>query len=112
MRSTRFASRKPRRSCLLMMSSSLTSTATQPIRLSGRVLALARVVWCVLALYPMALFVLGIAPALNALRVPCDLSTCVPFHWGMLTPQQAQTLEAGGFSLEAYALYFTGLEVF
>lgn len=89
-----------------------TSAISQPIRLSGRWLIAARVVWCVLAIYPMALFGLGMAPALNALRVPCDLSTCVPFHWGVLSPEQAQALAASGISLDAYALYFTGLEVF
>ncbi|MGQ0602978.1 MAG: hypothetical protein ACT4QE_14945 [Anaerolineales bacterium] len=85
---------------------------SQPTRLSGRWLTLARVGWCVLAIYPMVLFGLGIAPALNALRVPCDPSACIPYHWGVLSPEQAQTLETSGLSLEAYALAFTGLEVF
>lgn len=88
------------------------TAAPQPIRLSGRVLTLARVVWCVFAIYPVVLFVLGITPALNALQTTCDPSTCIPLHWGTLSPEQASVLEAGGISLEAYAFYFTALEAF
>jgi hypothetical protein len=88
-----------------------THTINAPARLSGRWLIAARVGWCVLAIYPMVLFGLGIAPALAALRIPCDPPTCIPNHWGVLSSEQAQALAARGIALEQYAIVSTGLEL-
>jgi signal transduction histidine kinase/SAM-dependent methyltransferase len=71
-----------------------------------------RVVWCVLAIYPAALFVLAVAPGFEQLRVACDPPICTSLHWFALTSEQARALADNGFSLDFYALYVSALEVF
>lgn len=89
-----------------------TSTINAPARLSGRWLLAARALWCVLAIYPMALFALGIAPAIALYRVPCGPSVCTPIDWRVLSLEQAQALAARGISPDLYAFYTIGLLTF
>ncbi len=93
------------------MNSTLTAIPPQPLRLSGRWLVAARVVWCLLAGYPVLLFLLGIAPSIEVLSVPCDPSRCNDDSFYTLLPHQAAELAVNGFSLNQYAAYMTGLEM-
>jgi cytochrome c biogenesis protein CcdA len=88
------------------------ATNVQPARLTGRRLNLARAAWCVLAGYPVVLFVLAVAPGFEQLRVACDRPACTSLHWFALTSDQARALADNGFSLDFYALYVSALEVF
>lgn len=85
--------------------------AVRAVRVPARWLTPARAAWWVLAVYPAVLFVLGLAPAIEQLRVACDPGACTSTHWFALTPQQARSLAGNGISLEIYALAMTTLEV-
>ena len=86
------------------------SAPARPARLSGRWLRVARAAWWLLAGYPSLQFVLGLSPAFEIMRVPCDPATCNSVHWLALLPEQAQALQAADISLNLYAAYMNGLE--
>jgi hypothetical protein len=99
------------------MNTSLTMRAqlalpAQPTRLHGRWLRIARLTWWTLAGYPVLLFLLGLAPALEQLRTPVAAPPIASWHYLVLSIPQARVLEASGISLELYATYMTALEVF
>lgn len=81
------------------------------VRVPARWLTPVRLLWWVLAIYPALLFVIGLAPAFEQLRMACELSACNETHWFALTPQQARALEESGISLHLYAVYMSALEV-
>jgi signal transduction histidine kinase len=76
-----------------------------------RWLMAARIAWVVLAGYPTLLFLMGIAPAVEFLRVPCDPATCYR-NWFALLPAQMAEVTRSGISPETYAVFMTGTEVY
>jgi signal transduction histidine kinase len=88
------------------------ASTPQSIRLSGRWLMAARIAWWMLAGYPTLLFLLGLVPAFELLRIPCDPTACNKDNFFVLLPEQAQALAARGFSLNDYAAYINGLHLF
>src|SRR6266699_362788 len=72
-------------------------------RLHGRWLNLARCVWAVLVVFALGLFVASIPPYYASLHILNASSS--PSIGGQLTPQDAQTLEALGLTVDFYAWY-------
>jgi hypothetical protein len=57
----------------------------------------------------LAIFIAGISPYFNELLVPCNGADC---HQLAFSPEEAQVLREFGLSLEFYAVYQVGIEIY
>ena len=57
----------------------------------------------------LAIFIAGISPYFNELRVHCSAADC---HQLALSPEEAQVLRDLGTSLEFYTVYQVGIEIY
>jgi hypothetical protein len=73
----------------------------------ARWLPVIRAVWLVLLLLILAIFIAGISPLFNELRVACSEENCNVLA---LSPQEAQVLMDAGLSVEIYAWYNVGFQ--
>ena len=76
--------------------------------ISPRWLPFIRIIWVACALMLITGFFLGLAPHFQALRVPC-LADCTPYA---MTLTEANLLTEWGLSLELYAAYMIGSEIY
>jgi hypothetical protein len=82
--------------------------ASLPVRLRGRLLLLARVVWIVVATLALGLFAAGISAEFTLLHVPCSTVTCPT---GQLSPSGLDALEGLGLSVDSFAVYTVAMDV-
>jgi hypothetical protein len=81
--------------------------ASQPVRLRGAALVLARVLWLALALPTVALTVIGVPLYYRLLLTPCaEASSCGDLN-GVLTMGAMQFLQEHGISISVYAALHT-----
>jgi hypothetical protein len=78
-------------------------------KIPERWLAVTRVVWFALVFLLLALFIAGIPPYYNELLVPCTTADCLMMA---LSPQEAGALQDLGISLELFAGYQTGIDIY
>ena len=86
-----------------------TSTdASQPGRLHGRFLVLARMTWILVAALAVGLFIRGIPAEFGLLHVPCPTVRCPT---GQLSPSGLHALKGLGLSLDSFAAYTVAMDV-
>ena len=89
----------------------MSTPSLSDIRLHGRMLTSARVAWFAMLALGLVLYVLSIPQWVFQWEMLCteqQLGACPNLQ---LTPQQAQELQQLGWSLSAYATYFTTLAI-
>ena len=74
-----------------------------------RWLPVIKAVWLALVLLLLAIFTIGISPYFDELHVPCSAEDCLVTA---LSPQEVQKLRDLGLTLDFYAGYMVGLDVF
>lgn len=79
------------------------SRDTDSTRLRGCWLVAGRALWVVLFLLNLVWFGIELASQVAAIERPCPGTPCV------LSPAQAETLRHGGVSLNAFAVYYSGI---
>jgi hypothetical protein len=82
--------------------------ASQPGRLHGRLLLLARMAWILVAALAVGLFIRGIPAEFGLLHVPCPTVRCPT---GQLSPSGLDALEGLGLSLDYFAAYTVAMDV-
>jgi hypothetical protein len=82
--------------------------ASQPNRLRGRRLLLARVAWISVAALAVGLFIIGIPAEFALLHVPCPTVSCPT---GQLSPSGVHALESLGLSLDSFAAYSVAMDI-
>ena len=78
------------------------------VRLSGRRLLLARVVWILVAALALGLFVVGIPAEFALLHIPCPTVNCPT---GQLSASGLRALEGLGLSLDSFAVYGVSMDL-
>jgi len=84
------------------------SRAASPIRLRGRKLFLARVVWIAVVVTAMGLFVVGVPADYAHYRTVCPDSECGAWR---LEPEGVSAVEKLGLSVSFYAVYNVALDI-
>jgi hypothetical protein len=84
------------------------SRAASPIRLRGRKLFFARVIWIAVAGIAMGLFVVGVPADYAHYSTVCPDSECGAWR---LEPEDVSTVQKLGFSVSFYAAYNVALDV-
>jgi hypothetical protein len=74
-----------------------------------RWLPVIKAVWLALVLLLLAIFTIGISPYFDELNVPCSAEDCLVTA---LSPQEVQELRDLGLTLNFYAGYIVGLDIF
>ncbi|MFQ5859134.1 MAG: hypothetical protein ACE5LU_26340, partial [Anaerolineae bacterium] len=77
-------------------------------QLRGRRLLIARAAWFAIVILFLATFFAGMPPRFDEVRIPCAGEECAEFA---LAPQEANALEEVGLSLEFYAGFVVGGEI-
>src|SRR5215218_3378855 len=77
------------------------------LRLSGRLLVVARALWIVIALVTVSLFIAAVPAEFAQLRVPCQTAACPT---GQLPPAGLRALEDLGLSLDSFAAYSVAMD--
>jgi hypothetical protein len=83
---------------------------TNPTRLHGRWLVIARVVWVVVVVFSLNMFVASLPAYFAQLETVCAGVTCV-YSYGQLTPGTAQALQNLGLSTGGYAASILALAI-
>jgi hypothetical protein len=78
-------------------------------QIPARWLPIVRWGWLALVLLSLAIFLAGVLQLYQELRQPCSQEEC---PYPALLPQEAQTLEELGLSMDIYVAYMVGLEFF
>ncbi|MFQ5857947.1 MAG: hypothetical protein ACE5LU_20265 [Anaerolineae bacterium] len=78
-------------------------------QLHGRRLTTARAVWIALVVLALATWFASVPPSFDELRVPCTGEECDLLA---ITPQEANMLGEVGLSMEFYAGYQVGIQIF
>jgi hypothetical protein len=91
-----------------MSASAAGANDSQPVRMRGRRLLLARVAWIVVAMLAVGLFVVGIPAEFALLHIPCHSVACPT---GQLSRTGLHALEDLGLSLDAFAAYSVGMDI-
>lgn len=78
-------------------------------RLYGRWLAVVRMLWLLVTLLTLGLYVASLPAQFEYWRAICTETPCADDQ--RLTPERLQALEALGLSADAYAAYFTALDI-
>jgi hypothetical protein len=87
---------------------STSADASSSLRLHGRLLFLARMVWIMVATLAVGLFIIGIPAEFALLHVPCPTVTCPT---GQLSPSGLYALEGLSLSLDSFATYTVAMDV-
>ena len=87
---------------------SRSSDGTLAVRLRGRLLLLARMVWIVVATLAVGLFIIGIPAEFTLLHAPCPAVTC---STGQLPSTSLRALQDLGLSLGFFAAYSVAMDV-
>src|SRR5919107_95275 len=88
--------------------SSAIGRPSNALRLSGRLLVVARALWIVIALVAVSLFIAAVPAEFAQLRVPCPTASCPT---GQLRPAGLRALEDLGLSLDSFAAYSVAMDV-
>jgi hypothetical protein len=81
---------------------------SQPGRLHGLLLLLARMAWILVAALAVGLFIRGIPAEFSLLHVPCQAVMCPT---GQLSPSGLHALEGLSLSLDSFAAYTVAMDV-
>src|SRR5579863_3975301 len=86
------------------------SRGAEGMRLHGRWLVLARIVWVVVVVFTLSIFLLSLPAYYAQLQTVCAGNTCVE-AFGQLTLGTAQALQNLGFSIGGYAVSILALAI-
>lgn len=91
------------------MTTQSTNEASLEARIPRRWLPAGRLIWLALALLAVAVYIAGLSPYYSELLATCSGEAC---SWMALSPREAEVLRELGLSIELYAGYLVGLEVY